>query len=407
MFTRRRVLLAFALAAVALGLGLLSGPLRGEYHLRRARAAAEAQDFPRAYGQAVQALRLRPGLADAHLLAARCARRAGLLKEAAEHLEAFQVLHKSIPEEARLEWRLLHAQEGRLGDVEPALRRDVDGGHADRALMLEALVQGYMKLEQYDVGQAALAKLLAANPESVWGIYWRGRVMERGGKVDEAEADYRQVLARSPDHVEARMRMTELLLGDRPGEALGHVDYLLRLRPDDAGLRVARAVCLKAMGDADAAARVLDDVLADHPDDARALSERGLVAVQSGRATEGEKWLREAVRLRPAAEDTHYHLYQCLAQQPGRAAEARRQFEEWHQAKEEANRLMELGTVLRAKALHDPALMHEWGTLLLKAHHDEQALACFDLALRLRPDYQPTHRALEEYHRAKGDAARP
>src|SRR5262245_49595785 len=114
-----RFLFVVALLAAA---GYAAFPFaRCEYHSRAGRAAADRLDFSAAHEHFVRALQDRPGRPDLHLLAARCARRAGLYQQADDHLGECQRL-RGTDDAISLERAMLVAQRGGLTeDVEAYL----------------------------------------------------------------------------------------------------------------------------------------------------------------------------------------------------------------------------------------------------------------------------------------------
>lgn len=406
MTAKRLVLVLVLLAVTGLGLSVAGAYGWAEYHFRRARAETALQHHARAYHHLTQALRVWPRSAPTHLLAARAARRAGLLKEAGHHVKESQRLYGQAPEDLRLEIALLQTQAGEAAWLADQLWARVAADDSDKVLILEALTAGYVLQPGPPAGLRAVNQLLALEPDNVIGRYGRGVLLELEGKQDSALPEYRRVVELDPDRDDARRRLAELLRTRKPREALDHFEHLRQRHPEDASLELSVALAHKAAGESGEAARRLDAFLAGHPEDVGALTERGLLAVQTGAAAQGEAWLRQAVHLHPASLDAQYHLYECLVQQPGKAEAAARQRAAFERVRAEAAHLEELLTTKRAEILRSAALLHELGTLLLRARRDEEALRALHGALDLDPTYAPAHRTLADYYQDHGQKKR-
>jgi tetratricopeptide (TPR) repeat protein len=402
MVRRRTVLVLALLALVVITAGVAGVFGWAQYHLFQARAAVEHQDFVRAHGHMVNVLRVWPRSAALHLEAAQIARRGHLFAEAEQHLADCQRLHQGVNDAIRLERLLLRAMDGDVAAVQESLWRLIDADHPDKLAILEALVQGYMKISFSGAGQAAIARLLELQPDNVVGLYGRGVGWEHLEDEESAIADFRRVLAIQPRHADARKQLADLLLRDDPRESLNHLQLLRRQRPGDPEVLVSQARCWKALGRPAEASQILDALLADHSDHVDALILRGLLAVEDGQAPEGEKWLRRAIRLQPGNEQAHYHLYECLLQQPSRPEEARAQFAQWKRVRADRIRLHEIAATQMDRALRDPAVLYELGSILLRIKQEEDGLRLLRTALEIQPDHESAHRTLAEYYHSKG-----
>src|SRR5262249_40561182 len=155
-------------------------------------------------------------------------------------------VQRGVSDELRLERCLLRAQDGDLAEVQETLWHFIEEQHPDTALILEALVLGYMKVGSSKAGQAALARLLEMEPDNLAGLYWRGVISAHRGNEQAALADYRRVLELNPEHPEARKRLADLLVTRDPVEARTHLDRLLQSQPRDPALLLSLFRCLKA-----------------------------------------------------------------------------------------------------------------------------------------------------------------
>lgn len=121
------------------------------------------------------------------------------------------------------------------------------------------------------------------------------------GRLAEAEAAYRAVLAARPEHTEA-MGMLALILTDGPDEAEAEAMVLrhLALRPDDATSLLGLGRLRARQGDNAAAAAVFRRAAQRAPGFAPVHNELGVSLLQLGRRAEGLAALDEALRLDPA-----------------------------------------------------------------------------------------------------------
>src|SRR5207302_8930208 len=109
---RQRWFVLAALAIVLAAAGVWGGrQLWARHYLRQGQAALEREDFAQALGDYDRCLRVWPDAFEAHLGAARAARRGDDLSRAEDHLRVCQRLNAASAELA-LEAALLQAQRG-------------------------------------------------------------------------------------------------------------------------------------------------------------------------------------------------------------------------------------------------------------------------------------------------------
>ena len=137
-----------------------------------------------------------------------------------------------------------------LAAIEPVLRHHP--GHAPALRLAEqaALRHGAALIEQGQPAAAAglLRRLTLAQPATVAGWFLLALACEDLHATDEAAAALAQVLARQPDHVQARLNLALI------EQARGHLDAALdhharvwRLRPALLG-RITMALCSQRSG---------------------------------------------------------------------------------------------------------------------------------------------------------------
>ena len=102
-------------------------------------------------------------------------------------------------------------------------------------------------------------------------------------------------------------------------------DYLLAPGVDEALLEWFTQIERdRNFGNAREARRLLEEVLAKHPEDGPALTTLGQLLAQAGRLEEAEPVLRRAARAQPNAYSPNWALYDCLNKRH-KSAEARAQ----------------------------------------------------------------------------------
>src|SRR5262249_60075259 len=131
----------------------------------------------------------------------------------------------------------------------------------------------------------------------------------------------------------------------------------------------------------------LDEVLAAQPKNAEALAERGKLALQTGRAAQAEKPLRQALALAPYDRETNYTWYLCL-RQLGREDEAARALEAVQRIRADLQRVSELRRRVAASP-PDASLRCGGGGIFLRNGQDREGLRWLEGA----PGIDPRRRA--------------
>jgi Flp pilus assembly protein TadD len=183
---------------------------------------------------------------------------------------------------------------------------------------------------------------MAAAPDPA-ELFRRGFVEHRSGRLEAAEAAYRQVLAVAPAHAEAL-------------HLLGVIAY--------------------RKGRSDLAIGYYERAIVANRDDPSYHSDLGVALCTLGRMAEAEAPYREALRLRPDYPEAHNNLGNALSAL-GRLAEAEGSYRE----------------ALRLRP--DYAAAHNnLGSALYALGRPEAAAASYRAAIRLQPDYAEAHNNL-------------
>jgi tetratricopeptide (TPR) repeat protein len=224
----------------------------------------------------------------------------------------------------------------------------------------------------------------------------------RSGRVAEAAAGYRAVLARSPGQVDALNLLGVVAAGQGAwAEALGWYERAVAARPGYAPAHLNRGNALAALGDEAGAEAAYRQALKLQPDLADARLNLGALLHRTGRRAEAVAVFRALVRSHPRDPRGHFNLGRCLleAKQPEKA----------HAALSKAARLAPADAAIRialsdacaALGRPDAALDHihaalklepnsamahtHHGSLLSEAGDHRGALAAYERALAANP----------------------
>jgi tetratricopeptide (TPR) repeat protein len=399
-----RTLAVLLLVAAGLALGALN--LWAWHHLREANRLAERQQFAEAYADYAECLRVWRWSASTHFLAGRTARRAGLYEEAGRHLaESGKAMGSAsgTPLPLALEALLLQAQSGDISEVEDVLWGYVKKDSPETPLILEAMAQGYRRVLRLGAALRCLQMLLAREPDNVGALVLRGWIRE-GGEPEDASKDYRRALELNPGRDDARQSLARILIHERPDEARSLFEELMARQPNNLDVLRGLAEAYRAVGQPEKARPIFDALLAKNPHDSRALAGLGSLTLAAGDETGGEALLRRAIAADPGNADAHYQLYLCLAQQPGRGAEAATQRNDHKRVEADRTRLAQIAVEEMTRTPNDPNLHYELGIIYLRNGKPDVGVRWLYSALKVDPNHHPSHQALGDYFERIGDS---
>jgi tetratricopeptide (TPR) repeat protein len=341
-----------------------------------------------------------PKDARVHLLAARAARRMGVLDEAEEHLTACQA-SGGVTDETTLEWALLRAQRGELPDVEQYLRARLEDRRTDPLPTLEVLTAELMRVRRLLEAKLYLDRWLELKPDDPVPLVRRGWVAEHLLDDTAAAQDYQRALVLTPEDDNVRLRLGEIQeRTGRAAEAVAHFERLRARQPAEPAVLLGLARCRRQLGQPDEALQLVAAVLADHPQHAQALAERGRLALDSGQTAEAETWLRKAAAQDPHDRQIVYAYYRCL-EQLGKTDEAHACLVRLGELEADARRMKELMEAVAQRPREAP-LLYEVGLIFLRDGFKEDGLSWLIAASEADPAHRPTRRALAEYYEQNG-----
>jgi len=208
------------------------------------------------------------------------------------------------------------------------------------------------------------------------------------GRLDEAGAGYRQVLARDANHAASLHGLGVIAYQTgRPEIAADLIGRALALEPAVAAFHTNLGNALKALGRLDQAAAAYRQALALEPAYTVALNNLGNLLRGEGRLDEAIDCFRRALAHKPGDAVVHNNLGNAMAAR-GQVAEAARLYE-------------------RALALRPDyaEALYNLGILLIDQGELDAAIARYGQALALRPDHLPARLGLGAALRQAGRLA--
>jgi Tfp pilus assembly protein PilF len=384
-----------ALAAYVIGCNLWAS-----YQLRLGRQALEAGDLKQARERLRLCLNVYKRSPDVHFLLARAARCAGEYAEMERHLTACE-RNGGLPATVALERVLADAQRGRLKEADKYLRICLDQDYPEAPAILDALALGYLRTHRLPQAMLSLNRLLQLQPDNAQAVLLRARAYDHLQLSELALADSRRAVELDPENDTARLYLVEgLLNADRVDEALSHLRRLRERQPGDPTILAAMARCRVARGETAEARKLLDALLAGHPDHLIGIIQLGKVELAEGNHDRARVWLEKGAKLAPYDLEVVHSLAECY-ERLGRAEDAKRCFDQEKAFAKEKQALIEV-MIKMLKQPRDPALRLQAGQLFLKAGHAAEAVRWFESALHEDAWHRPTHEALRDYYRQAG-----
>jgi tetratricopeptide (TPR) repeat protein len=379
--------------------------LRARSQYRAAQQAVERHDWVAAREHLKTALRDWPHSADSHWLAARVDRRLERLDDAEEHLAECQHLEGRETQAIKVERSLIRVHRGDLAGQEEFLRACIKQDDPDTPEILDILSSALIIDYRMAEAQRCLDDLLQRRPNDFDALVRRGKTAESMGWLADAVQHYDRALSLRPevDNVPLAMAEIQVALGQFT-EARGHFERLLQRQPRNPSVRFGLARCLASEGGKqpkEEAVKLLDQLLAEYPEDWKALSERGWLAVQMEQPAEGEAYLRKAYALAPPDLPLVVRLADCLrlANKPDEANKYR---EEADRITADIKRAAELGDLIREKKPDHADLRYELGCVLMRLGKKQDAEHWFQTALAKDPAHRKTHEALVQLYESRG-----
>jgi tetratricopeptide (TPR) repeat protein len=363
---------------------------------RAVQHALDRRDWPLARKRAEAYLRLRPDSPDGHRLAARTARRVGLLDEADAQLDRCRQLGGDT-RALEIEQALLKLRRGDLSEPEGFLRECVAENDPDTAEILDCLSEALILDYRFFEAQRCLDELLRRRPDDFDMLVRRARTAQNQALFTESVDSLQRAIDLRPDAEDVRLSLAQGLEGiGRYPEAVEQLNRLRGVHSLDPNVLFTLARCQSALGRKEQARELLDRVLVHNPRSWEALSERGALALELDRPREAEPDLLRAQALAPREQQVLARLADCL-RLLGKEDEARRYRDEADRLRADSLLLGRLLEQYHNGASGNADLCHQLGSAFLRLGKDQEALRFFQKALKCDPNHRPTLETLATF----------
>jgi tetratricopeptide (TPR) repeat protein len=399
----RGLLIAFLLLLIIGGSASGGIWLWANHHLHAAEQAFRDNRLADAQIQIQKCLSVWPNSGPAHFLAGRTARRVFDFKRAEKHFQECRRLQgPSLP--VSIELSLMGVQQGKVDLSEKYFQDEVAKGNPDAPLILEAFIEGYMRLDRLADVDACFVRWQQLENNNMYFYLLRGSFRERIPNLEEAAADYSKVLELNPEYDEARLRLIRVLLGEHDGDAaLTQTLRMAERKPGNNEVQVLLARCYLELARPEEARPLLAQVLNKDPANTNALRASAQLAIEDGSPEDAEKSLRQLLAGDPHDREGRFLLAQCL-KELGRDAQARDELAKFHSIEADWKALHEIRTRKISLSPFDPELRYQGGILLLRLGESKEGVEWLERALDLDPKHDASRKALVEYYQRIGDS---
>lgn len=206
----------------------------------------------------------------------------------------------------------------------------------------------YNELAQYDSALAALTNARKTDPTNFRIIYEAGFAKYKLGKVNEALADFNQVIKQNASYNKAYIARGDLYKDVQKNTTLALADFLKALSLDSTESKIHYRIgwCYNDLGKFNEAVPYLQKAIGFEEQNYLSYSELGFSLFSLNRMEEALQRLNKANELKPGFETTVYYIGMCHVKQNKKA-----------EAVQKYNELVKLNSSYAASLLNEIKLM--------------------------------------------------
>jgi protein O-GlcNAc transferase len=270
--------------------------------------------------------------------------------------------------------------------------------------------------------EACYRRLLAGEPNHIQARSNLGVVLKNQGKLDEAVAAYRQAIRIKPDYAETYSNLGNALKDQgKPAEAVAAHRQAIRIKPDYAEAHFNLGNALRDQGELNEAVAAYCQAIGMKPGYAKAYSNLGNALKEQGKVQEAFAAYRQAISIRPDLAEAHFNIGNMLNTE-GKLDEAVAAYRQAIRVKPDyVEAYYNLGNALKDQDELAGAVAAYRRAIGIKADYAEaysnlgvafddldkhdEAVAAYRQAIRIKPDYAEAYSNLGNALKDQGKLA--
>lgn len=335
-------------------------------------------------------------------LLGRAHRRAGNIEEAFDYLSsAKEAGWPSAEVDRQVELALI--QRGRFEGPGVSFNRLLAPNTSDETAyeIYEAIAKGYLYAYRFNDALHCLNFWIDWQPGSVEPRLMRAGIWDQLRSWEQANNEYREVLAIDPSNRKARLALAGnlLLKLNRAADAEQEFKRGLKHNPDDVNALLGLASCARQLGEPQRAEEFLRGVLERQLSTEQLASARlelGQLLLDGGKLDEAHSLLRKVIEDDPLNSTAHYSMGVVHARR-GQSERAADCFERSRELQQQFTRLTDITTELVSQP-DNAELRWEAGSILMNQGMYREGAAWMSTALMYDPGHRKTHESLAWYY---------
>lgn len=167
------------------------------------------------------------------------------------------------------------------------------------------------EIPEFRLNSAAQAAAAAGGAEAaaLRTSFQKAAELQGAGKLDEAEAEYKAILAKQPDVPEVYQNLGQLYIAKKDYvNAETALQKGLELRPDSTDISTLLARAYQESGQPEKAMAIIEKSAAGNPTDAKAQFNRGIFLLNANKNEEAIAAFEAAIKADPATTEAYYRL---------------------------------------------------------------------------------------------------
>jgi Flp pilus assembly protein TadD len=372
--------------------------------IRSIPVAIDEERYPDAVAAAQRCLRWAPSHIPTLYLLSDAYSRLGRHSDAFESLNRIKQIQGSSDDRLEIEYLFVRAYAGEYHQVEPQLTELLRSDHPQARRFVEISANVAIAEQNYSGALNLLKFATDRYPDFAKAYELNAIVFNQQNLKSEAIENFRRAISLTPNNRSARLRLANLLHGERRHEeARDIVDSLMASHPEDPEVWFAKARVLSGTETSVAERRqLLEPAYRLRPGNSLITFELARLEIDDGHPETAERLIREHLGKTNTNSEWRFLLSKALRLQR-REEEAKAQLELFHRDNLDEQRVLELTTRFLVRNPGDLAAMRELVAISRRQGFRDLAARWCGKILQIAADDVEAHCFLHDYFSANGD----